>query len=186
MGWKDAPTCQKSVVLNLWPSVKTGGCSRSREAAALLMSLRSATNHLSPLTNHLSPLSFPPPPSHLSPLRRANACLYRACRDAQGRLLTSLSDIWSAVALAKEEALATSDHGRASGPQGQSMRVTAVFSEFMIKQWPDTYACLLLGQSLGFNQPQRKRLTLTSREPGGHDGYHLGRNRNLEGFGDMG
>jgi predicted GIY-YIG superfamily endonuclease len=31
-----------------------------------------------------------------------------------------------------------------------------------------------------------KRLTLITREPAGHDGHHLRRKRNLEGFSDMG
>jgi hypothetical protein len=36
--------------------------------------------------------------NHESPIRRANACLYRACRDAQGGPLTFLSDIVRASA----------------------------------------------------------------------------------------
>src|SRR5258708_2775141 len=47
-------------------------------------SLREIFVFFRPITNHLSPFTF-------HPFDALNACLYRACRDAQGRPLTSPS-----------------------------------------------------------------------------------------------
>jgi len=71
----------------------------------------SITNHFSPITNH--------------PFDALNACLFRACREAQGGPFTF-----------HQPPPPLTSHGRASGQRSGSVKAShRIFSGFMIKKW---------------------------------------------------